>query len=219
MKIYLVRHGESMGNINPQEYFKKLDCDIELTGKGNAQAAKSGHNILDLADYPNTIKDYPSKEPIHFNMYFSSYKRAVQTANIVHGVITGYEGYTVNEYRECPLLHERDWGSLRDIVESGKKNNGHFNFFYKPLGGESFSECYQRVVLFDMWLKSTTKYEHNIIVAHGEFNKLYLMHLLGWSVEEFEKWANPKNGEIFLVEDGKLSKFTPLTISERYIKH
>ena len=219
MKIYLVRHFESMGNIDPSEYFRKLDSEIELSENGKHQSIKTGNDIMDLMDYRNSLRLYPSKDPIYFNMYYSPYKRTTQSANLIHERLPYFEGYKINEFKESPLLVERAWGSLRDIVESGKKNEGHFNFFYRPLNGESFADAYQRVVLFDMWLKSTSKYEHNIIVAHGEFNKLYLMYLLGWTVEEFEKWKTPRNGEVFLIDDGELSSFTPLTVSERYIKH
>jgi broad specificity phosphatase PhoE len=217
MKIYLVRHFESIGNVNPTEYFRKSDWDIELSEIGKHQSIATANKIMDLVDYPNTLRQYPWTESNYLNMYYSSYKRAIQSANLIHGRLTSFEGYKINEFKESPLLVERAWGSLRDIVESGAKNNSHFNFFYRPLNGESFADAYQRVVLFDAWLKSTSKYEHNIVVAHGEFNKLYLMHLLGWTVEEFEKWNTPKNGEVFLIDDGKLSTFTPLT--EKVIKH
>lgn len=222
MKLYLVRHAESEGNINKAKYFEKLDCDISITLKGQAQAVKSGDRIMDLNDHIVHKNDpdypYPSKNPPYrFDMFYSPYKRARQTADIIHGQITNFEGYHIENYREMPLLIERNWGSLRDIVEAGKKTEDHFNFYYRPDGGESFLDTYQRVVLFDMWLNSNTKCENNIVVAHGEFNKLYLMYLLGWSVKEFEKYKTPKNGEVFLIEDGKLSSLTPLT--EKYIKH
>ena len=222
MKIYLVRHQTSVGNIDKAEYFRKLDCDIELTEQGKHDSIKTADRIMDLHDKLIHKNDpeykYPSKfPPYRFNMYYSPYVRAKQTANLIHGRISGFEGYQINEYEENALLIERRWGSLRDIVESGKKTEDHFNFYYRALGGESFADAYQRVVLFDMWLKSTSKYEHNIVVAHGEFNKLYLMHLLGWTVEEFNKWKTPRNGEVYLINDGKLSSLTPLT--EKVIKH
>jgi broad specificity phosphatase PhoE len=217
MKIYLVRHFESVGNIDPSEYFRKIDSEIELSINGKNQSIQTSDKLMDLLNYPNSLKEYSSVDPIYCNMYYSPYKRATQSANLIHERLSYFEGYKINDFKESPLLVERAWGSLRDIVESGKKNEQHFNFFYQPLNGESFANAYQRVVLFDMWLKSNSKYEHNIVVAHGEFNKLYMMHLLGWSIKEFEKWKTPKNGEVYLIEDGKLSKFTPVT--EKSIKH
>lgn len=221
MKIFLVRHGLSEGNINKSKYFEKLDCDIAITETGKAQALEAGDRIMDLVDHisnkHNQNYQLRRTDPSRFNMFYSSYKRAKQTANIIHGRITSFEGYDINEFKETPLLREREWGSLRDIVEMGEKQESHFNFFYRPTGGESFADCFNRVALFHQFLLNTTKYENNIVVAHGEFNQLYMMYLLGWGVDEFKKWKHPKNGEVFLIEDGKLSSLTPLT--EKYIKH
>jgi broad specificity phosphatase PhoE len=222
MKIYLTRHSQSTGNIDKSEYFRKLDCDIGLTEQGRHDSIKTADRIMDIHDIIVHKNDddysHESKNPPYkFNMYYSPYLRARQTANLIHGKISGTDGYNINEYKENPLLVERSWEGLRDIILAGKKTEDHFNFYYRSIGGESFADAYQRVVLFDMLLKSTSKYEHNIVVAHGEFNKLYLMHLLGWSVEEFKKWKTPRNGEVYLIDGGTLSNLTPLT--EKIIKH
>ena len=214
MKIYLVRHGESRGNKDASEYFEKLDCEIELTDKGKADAISAGDKIMNILDTFNKNKMYLELEPLcRFNLYHSSYKRAKQTANIIHGRILGYQNYQINKFEESPILREREWGGLRDIVEMGKKTEEHFNFYYRPHNGESFADCYQRVMIFHQHLLTTSKYDHNIVVAHGEFNKLYVMYLLGWSVEEFNKWKTPRNGEVYLIDtETGLSSLTPLTL-------
>jgi broad specificity phosphatase PhoE len=109
-----------------------------------------------------------------------------------------------------PLCIEREWGSLRDIVESRQKTEHHFNFYYRPNNGESYCDVYKRSAIFHQWMVNNTVYENNIIVAHGEFNQVYLMHLLNWDVKEFEKWGHQKNGEVWLVDNGTLSSLTPL---------
>jgi broad specificity phosphatase PhoE len=212
MKIYLVRHGLSKGNIDKSEYFRNLDCDIELAERGKDDAINAADDIMSLVEH-DAKSDNPPREPrCNFNLYHSSYKRAYQTANILHGRITGYQNYQINKFEELPLIREREWGNLRDIVEMGNKTESHFNFYYRPSGGESFADCYQRAVLFHQHILATSKYEHNIVVAHGEFNKLYLMYLLGWSVKDFERYKNPRNGEVFLIDTVTgLSGLTPLT--------
>jgi broad specificity phosphatase PhoE len=226
MRYYLVRHGQSEGNINRAVYFEKMDCDVELTEQGKADAVKAGDRIMDLNDHFVRKNDpdylYPTKNPPYrFNMVCSPYLRAKQTANIIHGRITSFDGYYIDNFQEMPLLVERNWGSLRDIVEAGNKTEDHFNFFYRPTDGESFLDTYQRVAIFDMWLMANSKWENNIIVAHGEFNKVYLMYLLGWGVEEFNKWKTPRNGEVYVIDRydvyNSLSSLTPLT--EKHIKH
>ena len=214
MKIFLVRHGQSEGNINKSKYFEKLDSDIELTDQGRLDAESAAYKIMTISNIllgDNSKFIYPEKPTTHYNMYYSSYKRAVQTANIIHTKISNTHGYSISKFIETPLCREREWGGLRDIVEMGKKTEDHFNFFYKPMGGESFADCYQRVVSFHQWLIQHSKYENNIVVAHGEFNKLYLMHLLNWSVDDFKKWRTPRNGEVYFINHGELSSLTPLS--------
>lgn len=224
MRIFLVRHGQSTGNVDKSEYFNKLDCDIGLTDKGFKDAEKAAVKIRTLSNkIQYAAQHYPSAlVPTYFNLYNSPYKRAIETAGRISESMGAFENmgafktYNIEEHIETPLIREREWGELRDIMESRLKTKDHFNFFYKPNGGESFSDTFTRAAVFHQWLLNTSKYENNIIVAHGEFNKVYLMHLLNWSVEEFTKWSNQKNGEVWMVNDGKLSSLTPLTPSPFY---
>lgn len=213
MKIFLVRHGLSVGNENPKIYFEKLDSDIELAPKGRTDALNAGLKVINIMQEINNRNEYPSSDPVYFNLVHSTYKRATQTADIIAHGSMDYKKFSVQNIFPTPLCIEREWGGLRDIIESRRKTDDHFNFYYRPIGGESFCDVYKRAAIFHQWLLNTTKYENNIVVAHGEFNKVYLMHLLNWDVAEFEKWKNQKNGEVWLVEDGKLSSLTPLTHS------
>lgn len=219
MNIFLVRHGISEGNLNKAKYFEKLDCDIELAERGKQDALNAADKIFEMSfklKTNNRLYPETNNEPIRYNLFYSSYLRAKQTANIIHNRSGEWDGIHINKFIETPLCREREWGGLRDIVEMGKKTEDHFNFFYRPTGGESFADCFHRVATFHQWLINTTTYENNIVVAHGEFNKLYLMYLLNWSIEEFKKWKNPKNGEVYLIRDGELSSFTPLTVDKRH---
>jgi broad specificity phosphatase PhoE len=213
MRIFLVRHGESEGNVDKSKYFEKHDSDIELTPKGVDDALNAGLKIISILKGFQENKTYPTDNPTYFNLVHSTYKRASQTANIIAHASMDYIKYRVERSVPSPLCIEREWGSLRDIVSSHLKTEEHFNFYYRPVNGESFCDVYKRAATFHQWLWDTTIYENNIVVAHGEFNKVYLMHLLNWDVEEFEKWKNQKNGEVWLVEDGQLSSLTPLTPS------
>lgn len=198
LKLYLVRHGQSEGNVNKQVYFEKSDCDIQLTEKGKEDALDAANAILSLSN------------DSHFGMFHSTYKRAKQTSEIIHERMENYPGVSLDKARSSPLCRERDWGSLRDIVNSRSKCDEHFNFYYRPLNGESFSDAYQRAAVFHQWLLNTTTSISNIVVAHGEFHRVYLMYLLGWDIEEFDKWGHLKNGGVWAVEDGELHESTPL---------
>lgn len=213
MKLFLARHGQSEGNINKAKYFEKNDCDIELTEQGKGDAVKAADTIYSILHKFHLLRcsdSFSYNERYGFNLIHSTYKRATQTANIICDRLNDNDGYNVEKISSSPLCREREWGSLRDIIESKMKTEEHFNFYYRPLNGESFADTYQRAALFHQHLINNTRYENNIIVAHGEFNKVYLMYLLGWDIQEFEKWANQKNGEVWLVENNQLSSITPL---------
>lgn len=213
MRIFLVRHGESVGNKDKKEYLKKHESEIELTEIGKVDSLYAALKIISILKKINENRDYPSDTPTYLNLIHSFYKRAEQTSNIISDEIIQWEGIRIEKVIPSPLCVERKWGSLRDILPSDLKTEEHFNFYYRPVNGESFCDVYTRATIFHQWLINTSKYENNIIVSHGEFNKVYLMHLLNWNIEEFEKWKNQKNGEVWLVEDGKLSSLTPLTPS------
>lgn len=202
MELFLVRHGQSEGNVDKSKYFEKLDCQIELTNQGIEDAKNAARKILELQEH---ISFFGS-------VYYSPYIRAIQTKEVLISEMKKSNGTLVyfDNIKESVLLREREWGGLRDIVESGMKSENHFNFFYRPLNGESFADCYNRVVLFDQWIQTDSTSDKNIIVAHGEFIKLYLMHKLGWTVQEFDKWKSPRNGEVLYLKDGELSILTPL---------
>lgn len=216
-RIFLTRHGQSTGNVNHALYFEKFDCDIGLTLQGKVDAMKAGHKIMELSDsiYKNHLLYPELSEPVRYEVFHSPYLRAQETANEITATLLANEGHIVDDIHENPLLREREWGSLRDIVVHGMKTESHFNFYYRPDGGESFADAYQRAAVFYQWFLNTSKCENNIIVAHGEFNKLLLMHMLEWNVGEFEKWKTPRNGEVYLLNDKKLSISTPLTIKNK----
>jgi broad specificity phosphatase PhoE len=181
-----------------------LDCDIELTKLGFKDACNAAKRIEVL-----------NHGPFYGNMYYSPYTRAKQTALKIKEKFEKGRSYITN-FREHALIHEREWGGLRDIVSQGMKSENHFNFFYRPLNGESFNDCLTRVVTFDNWLMSVIDRD-SIIVSHGEFIKLYLMHKLKWTVEDFNIWKCPRNGEVFLLrgspdqDNWVLSPLTNLT--------
>jgi broad specificity phosphatase PhoE len=184
MNLYLIRHGSSLGNEHPDVYFQMHDSKIPLTELGKEQALNAGENLKYM------IKDTPV-------IISSPYTRAKQTAKIIHGFIGGI---TV----ESPLIREREWGSLREDINQfdNKEDQKHlFDFYYRPLNGESFADLYQRAFLFLSHLRFNYLNTSNIIIAsHGEFIKVLLMLIDNKTVDEFEKLANIKNCVIHVRE-------------------
>lgn len=218
-KLFFVRHGQSAGNANKEVYFTHKDQDIPLTTLGTQQAFNAAQSIVDLT------KPVVEFFTLKYEIYVSPYLRAVETAqHLRDGIDEVQSAITIESeiIREDPRLREREWGVLRDLNDTlpkGEKDD-LFTFFYKPTGGESFANVYDRVANFHQWLITNTSSENIIIVAHGESIKCYLAYLLGWNPEEFSKWSNPKNCEVILVNNFQnrywIDYRTPLRQSKYY---
>jgi broad specificity phosphatase PhoE len=185
VQIYLIRHGQSEGNVNTQVYYDKNDCDIELTPFGHEQSLAAGVKLAGLLTHQ------------HPQMVCSSYMRAKQTASNIYNVLAQDMQPSL---REDVLLREREWGSLRSVVDNRHlKSEEHFNFYYRANCGESFADAYARVVLFFQGLtqqrmRNPLDERPIVIVSHGEWIRLALMYLDGNTVEHFTvNRKNPKN--------------------------
>jgi broad specificity phosphatase PhoE len=185
--LYLIRHGQSVANVDPSHYYTQHDHLIGLTDLGREQAKAAGERVSYL------VQNRP------FAIIHSPFVRASETASIIDSqCILAGKYATVHE---SPLLYERSWGNLRDIVDSPELDASmHFNFFYRPVSGESFADTYVRVVLFMQELRAG-RYDHDdiVIVAHGEWIRLALMYLRGQSVDFFNRYhTNPENCKVIL---------------------
>jgi broad specificity phosphatase PhoE len=213
-KIFIVRHGQSVGNANKSVYQTVPDYALTLTDKGKQQAIDVGQELQGIIG---------PEEPIQF--YVSPFWRTRQTFLGIK------ESFTTNDitYYEDPRLREQEWGTnlenkdgLKTKLEEYRDNYGHF--YYRFASGESCADVYDRVSDFmGTMFRDFTKpnYPQNvIIVIHGMTMRLFLMRWFHANVEEFESWKNPKNGgyfELELGEDDKYKLITPLII--RSVKH
>jgi len=182
MKIHFIRHGQSQGNVDHKIYNIVSDWNVPLTEKGFEQAENvKNSGKLDRVDI----------------VFYSPYLRCKQTCYTIFSNPKLWNP----EIIENPLLVERDWCGLRDIVD-GKEfdRDKHFHFFFRPPGGESFFDVYQRVVMFFQEMKKYLNDNINnvCIVSHGEWIRVALMYLRGTTVEDFQtNRIKVKNCEIF----------------------
>lgn len=178
MKLYLIRHGESQGNIDSNAYYSCEDWNINLTERGRAQAAEVANTLATCVRHD-------------VKLFYSPYRRAADTAHIIDTglVLNGIYASLV----ENPLLSERKWGELREISDNVQKDRDqYFDFYYRPSGGESFADLYARVALFFQELRiRNTEDSDVIIVSHGEWIRTACMYLRQYTVEYFT--TNRKN--------------------------
>jgi broad specificity phosphatase PhoE len=164
------------------------DWSVPLTEKGKEQAKQVGELI-----YNNLID---SNECL---LVHSPYIRAKHTKDIIEKRLPLRPNY---KKIENPIVREREWGNLRNECEFYKTREERkhlFDFYYRPDGGESFADCYQRAFIFLNWLKTQVA-DTAIIVSHGEFIKTMLMIIDNVSVEDFDKIPNVKNCELIIRE-------------------
>ncbi len=159
MQIYLVRHGESVGN-KKREFYGSTD--YPLTQKG----------IIDAKVVAEKIKD------INFDkIYTSGLQRAYVTARHCNN---GRNLEIVRDER----LNERDFGELekRSFAELREENPALVdmavrNFTkFSPPNGEIFEEFYSRVA--DFVEEIIEKDEDVLIVSHNGTMRVILMMLI-----------------------------------------
>lgn len=103
-RIILVRHGQSIGNVDEGSYTRIPDSKIPLTEAGWHQALDCGETIRRLIESDAQEDDWQ----VYF--YVSPYKRTLQT---LRGIGTAFERSHIAGVREEPRLREQDFGELR----------------------------------------------------------------------------------------------------------
>lgn len=219
MRIFLVRHGESLGNVDQRAYAERMDHNVPLTEFGYEQAVDAGKAIKKYYD------SHPELAGKKARIWHSPFKRTVQTKD---GLIKGLAAERVESVREDFLLREQDFGLFSDIFdrkeqeekfpeESAKYNrcrelNG--KFYARPPMGESRADVAQRTRLFKGTLMRDVEHgtQDVIIVAHGVTNRAFEMDFLHKDVEWFEKSPNPGNCDITLIEGDREKGYTATCI-------
>ena len=212
-RIFLVRHGQSVGNVSKEVYVNTPDYALELTEEGHKQATNLGKELVQLVG-PN--------HPVQF--YVSPFWRSRQT---FLGIAHEFPERNVRYY-EDPRLREQEWGNLRTEmwlqgkIEEDRDNYGHF--YYRFQDGESCADVYDRVSDFmNTMFRDFEKKEYPrnvVIVSHGMTLRLFIMRWFHTSVEEFESWGNPPNCSYLLLERGENEKYvltTPMKVHK--LKH
>jgi broad specificity phosphatase PhoE len=190
MMIKLVRHGESLANIETDTLLELGDHRIPLTDKGVQQAYAAGQKLG--TDY---LRDAL--------VYTSPFLRARQTlAAVLEGAGLAEAKLQV---REDPRLREVEHGYC-DIHEQQYMIQTHGHFYYRYQGGESPADCYDRISGFlESFVRSVRKTDSQkaLIVTHGLALRVFVMRFLHLTVEQFDQMANPGNAEIVTIAHAK----------------
>lgn len=99
-RIILVRHGESLGNVDDSVYTRIADPKVGITQKGVAEAEDCGRKMKELIE-----KDGADDWKVYF--YVSPYRRGIETLRNLAKV---FERSRIAGVREEPRLREQDFG-------------------------------------------------------------------------------------------------------------
>jgi broad specificity phosphatase PhoE len=196
--MILLRHAESLGNVDELAYTRIPDHALPLTDKGEREALAMGPEIARLLD---------GERPA---VYVSPYLRTRETLRLLDIEVS------CERLLPEPRLREQDWGNLQDPadqeIQKARRNEfGHF--FYRLPFGESGADVDDRVAGFlsDLRMRDERHPETVLIVSHGLTLRLLCRRLFGWSIELFESLSNPGTCEYRVLEeqDGKWSLDRP----------
>ncbi|MEW1656217.1 MULTISPECIES: histidine phosphatase family protein [unclassified Streptomyces] len=200
-RIVLLRHGESVGNVDDTVYEREPDHALALTAKGRSQAEDAGRALRAMFDGER------------ISAYVSPYRRTHQTFQSL-----GLDPAKVR-VREEPRLREQDWGNWQDRDDVRRQKayrDAYGHFFYRFAQGESGADVYDRVGAFLESLWRSFEDPHHppnvLIVTHGLTMRLFCMRWFHWTVAEFESLSNPDNAEwrtLLLGPDGRYSLDRP----------
>ena len=117
-------------------------------------------------------------------------------------------------WHEDARIREQDFGNFQKPSEMRvykRERYRYGSFYYRFPHGESCSDVYDRCSTFldSLWRSFEAKKADNyVIVAHGATMRVLLTRYFRYTVDQFQKLANPTNGECMLLKhdgEGKLA--------------
>lgn len=208
--IYLVRHGQSLGNVDEDVYKNNADHSIPLSDLGFEQASSAAQFLVGrLQKYRGAL--------CGIDLWHSPYLRAVQTSSTVeHWLRMG--GFSVSN-KQAFWLAERQFGLFdginKDLLPSVYPNEWeHYNkcvssggkFWARMPMGESPFDVSVRLHQFINTLRRDLEMNDPgrdvVVVAHSTVITLFRMLVLHKDVSWFEDQSGPNNCEVIHMSGG-----------------
>lgn len=203
-RIFLVRHGESIANIDKSVHLNTSDHAISLSIKGRQQANAAGQFLQKyIRDINNDIR---------CRLWTSPYERTRQTSD---GIEAGSTDIILDR-KEHVNLCEQQFGLFDGLEddELAKRFPAEFEHYKKcehdlgrfwarmPLGESRFDVAIRVHQAFGTFHRDCDKYgvENIIVVCHGVTLRAFVMQWLHLTPEWFDNERNPGNTWIRLIE-------------------
>jgi 2,3-bisphosphoglycerate-dependent phosphoglycerate mutase len=215
MRLFLVRHGESLGNVDPAVHARMADHAIPLSDGGAAQAEHAGRLLGAHFDDRFGAGHSRSGDQRRIRLWTSPYARTRQTAD---GLQRGAGGWLADR-REHILLCEQQFGLFDGIPDEdlatrfpheyahyAKQEQFHGRFWARmPLGESRFDVATRVYQAFGTFLRDRDRHgiENAVIVCHGVTLRAIVMMWCHRSPEWFDAEPNPGNAAIRVIDDGE----------------
>jgi broad specificity phosphatase PhoE len=209
MRLFLVRHGQSAGNVDPTLHASMADHAIPLSPQGHDQAIRAGEFLAaHFAERRATSNDAPK-----IRLWTSPYARTRQTAD---GLQRG-GGAWLSDRREHVLLCEQQFGLFDGVPDEQlplrfPHEHAHYakqelfqgRFWARlPLGESRFDVAKRVHQAFGTFLRDRDRHgiDNIVIVCHGVTLRAIVMMWCHLTPEWFDAEPNPKNCAIRLLEN------------------
>ncbi len=219
MTIFLGRHAQSDGNVEPLTYGRVGDANVSLTELGWRQADRAGQFFAPYLESQG-FTTWP-------RLWHSPFLRPRQT---LRGFLHGMEGlHTLSgtpEVFEDPNLMEQSYGWLPyglDLLQHeelqkfpperlrefsamlqafSKVVYGHTKFTAQPAMGESPLQLTLRVRDFmsTLWRDINAGVKDHFIVTHGATIKALILRSFHLPMSAWDELATPGNADIFRID-------------------
>jgi 2,3-bisphosphoglycerate-dependent phosphoglycerate mutase len=208
MRILLVRHGESLGNVDPMIHATTADHAVPLSDRGKDQAREAGTRVAAYLEQ-QTGGDRP-----HVRLWVSPYHRTRQTADAVMETARGW----ITDRVEHILLCEQQFGLFDgvpedELAERFPREFGYFDmqcrfggkFWARMPQGESRFDVAKRIhQAFGTFHRDAIEHgvQNIVVICHGVTLRAFVMMWCHLSPEWFEAETNPNNCAIRVIDSG-----------------
>ncbi len=169
MTIYLLRHGQSVGN---RDGLFSGVFDHPLTGLGRQQAREAG---------------VPFRGHGFARVFTSQLPRAIETADLflagAQAQVGSREAFAELNERNFGEYEAREQPPLHTMAEGDFRRSICLDIDCVPPGGESMRQTHLRSVAFLEKIRALPDKGDMLVVAHGNVLRSMALHHLGWPLE------------------------------------
>ena len=208
MRIVLVRHGESQGNVDPSIHARMADHAIPLSDRGRDQAREAGRRVDTF--YRDLFGAPDAAPPIR--LWTSPYRRTRETAELLRE----HAGRWLGDVREHVLLCEQQFGVFDGVPDEELPHRFPTEWEYydrccrfggkfwarMPLGESRFDVSQRVHQAFGTFHRDAVEdgIMDLVVICHGVTLRAFVMMWCHLSPEWFEGEKNPNNAAIRLLD-------------------